>query len=93
MVCRKCGKALSNEVPTCPFCGAFLASDQISSFVEMKKEKSRDLRPHLISEKYGMDPIVYERKLNQQNSRLIVILILCGIVAVLFLIVLFIFFT
>lgn len=92
MVCRKCGKALSNEQPTCPFCGAFLATDQIPEFVEMKKEKSKDLRPKLLSEQYGMEPIKYEQSLNHSYSHLIVILILLGILVLILVIVLFIIF-
>lgn len=92
MVCRRCGKALSNEQPACPFCGSFLAPDQIETFVEMKKEKARDLRPKLISERYGMKPIQYEQANNKMNSNLIAILALVGIVALLFLAVLLIIF-
>lgn len=91
MKCKRCGKALSSEQATCPFCGAFLSNDQINEYVEMKKEKEKDLRPKLISEKYGMEPIKYEIRRSKMNSRLIVLLAICGFLVLLFLIVLFIF--
>ena len=92
MVCRNCGKALSNEQATCPFCGIFIASDQISEYVEMKKEKAKDLRPKLLSEKYGMQAIRYEKINSQTNQRIFLILGICGVIIVLFLITLFILF-
>lgn len=91
MKCQRCGKALSNEQPTCPFCGAFISKEQISTFVDMKKEKTRDLRPKLISEKYGMEPIKYQMAVNQTNSKAILILSICGFLVILFLILVFIF--
>ncbi len=92
MVCHNCGKALGNEKSTCPFCGAFLSPDQIQSFVAMKKEKERDLRPKLVSEKYGFDPIKYEMKSAKINNKLIVCLIGAFIFVILFLIILLIIF-
>jgi len=82
MTCRRCGKALSNDQPTCPFCGAFIDGDQIQSFVDMKKEKSRDLRPKLISEKYGMEPRSYEKKDDSTKNYFIFLPILIGILLV-----------
>ncbi len=92
MTCRNCGKALSNEQATCPFCGVFIASDQIKEFIEMKKEKSKDLRPKLISEKYGISPIKYEKKEGQGNLNILIILVICGFIMILFFVTLFIFF-
>lgn len=88
MVCKKCGKALANSQPTCPFCGAFIASDQMEQFLSDKKEQSKDLRPKLVSERYGMKPYDYEKQ-NQTNNRLLGILIVAGILVVIFLLVVF----
>jgi len=92
MVCKKCGKALSNTQPTCPFCGAFITKEQINEYVDLKKESSNDLRPKLISEQYGMQPIKYEQKLNQSYSRLIWVLSFLGILVLLFFLLIFIIF-
>ncbi len=90
MTCKRCGKALSNEMATCPFCGAFLHSSQIDEFVEMKKEKAKDLRPKLISEQYGMEPIQYEKQEKKKNPNSVAILALIAVVFVFLLITLFI---
>lgn len=84
MVCHNCGKSLSNEQPICQYCGAFISKEQINNFVDSKREKSKDLRPKLISEQYGMEPIKYEQKLNKSYSHLIVILSLLGILVLIF---------
>lgn len=86
VVCKNCGNALGNEQATCPFCGAFIHKDQVSAFKEMKKEKEKDLRPKLVSERYGMDSILYEQKKMQTNGRLIAILGICAVLVVIFLI-------
>lgn len=91
MKCQKCGKALSNEQPTCLFCGTFISKEQISTFVNMKKEKSKDTRPKLISEKYGMEPIQYQINVNRTNSKAILILNVCAFLVILFLVLVFIF--
>lgn len=88
MVCKNCGKALGNNQATCPFCGAFISSDQIDTFKELKKEKEKDLRPKLISERYGVSPIQYEQQNSRINNRLIVLFILLGVFAIVFFIVL-----
>ena len=67
MICKNCGKALGSAQATCPFCGSFISKDQVSSYVEMKKERERDLRPKLVSERYGMEPIVYEKKTENKS--------------------------
>lgn len=92
MVCKRCGKALSSKAPTCPFCGAFISEEQIPEFVEMKKEKEKEARPALLSEQYGLKPFEYEKSQNKTNSYLFFILGFFLIVALLFLIVLFILF-
>ncbi|MCI8575734.1 MAG: hypothetical protein HFI09_04620 [Bacilli bacterium] len=92
MVCKNCGKALGNVQATCPFCGSFISSDQISNYVEMKKEREKDLRPRLVSERYGMDPIKYEIQLSKVGNKLIIILVAVGVLVILFLIVVLILF-
>lgn len=92
MVCKKCGASLSNDLATCPLCGALMTKEQLATYVEIKKEKAKDLRPKLISEQYGMEPIKYEQKQNQINDKLILILVICGVIVILFLIVLLILF-
>lgn len=92
MVCKNCGKALGNNQATCPFCGSFISSDQVSSYVEMKKEKERDLRPRLVSERYGMDPIKYEIQTSKVSNKLMIVLLICGVVVIFFLIAVLIFF-
>ena len=86
MVCKNCGKALGNVQATCPFCGAFISSDQVNNFVEMKKEREKDLRPRLVSERYGMDPIKYEIQSSKVGNKLIVILIVVGVFVIMFLV-------
>lgn len=92
VTCRRCGKALGNEQATCPFCGAFIAADQVSQYRSMKKEQGKDLRPKLISERYGMDPIQYELQNTEVGSKLIFLLLGIGVVAIIFLVVLLILF-
>lgn len=92
MVCKNCGKALGNAQATCPFCGSFISSDQVSTYVEMKKERDKDLRPRLVSERYGMDPIKYEIQTSKVSNKLMIILLLCGVLVIVFLMVVFIFF-
>lgn len=86
VVCKNCGKALGNVQATCPFCGAFISSDQVTNFVEMKKEREKDLRPRLVSERYGMDPIKYEIQTSKVGTKLIIILVVVGVLVVAFLI-------
>lgn len=86
MVCKNCGKALGNQAATCPFCGSFISSDQVSSYVSMKKEREKDLRPRLVSEQYGMDPIKYEIQNSKTNTKLIGVLFVVGILVIVFLI-------
>ncbi len=69
MKCKKCGASLSLNIPTCPSCGAFLTEDQIKNFVELKKEQSKDLRPKLISERYGIKPIKYESQEKKESNK------------------------
>ena len=92
VVCKNCGKALGNAQATCPFCGSFLSSDQINHYVEMNNESEKDLRPRLVSERYGMDPIKYEMQTSKVGSKLIVILLGVGILVIIFLIVVLILF-
>ena len=92
MVCKNCGKALGNVQATCPFCGSFIASDQVSTYVEMKKEREKDLRPRLVSERYGMDPIKYEIQSSKVGNKLIGILIGVSVLVLLFLIIVLILF-
>ena len=56
----------------------------------MKKEKSKDLRPKLISEKYGMSPIKYEKKNGDESTRFVAFFIIFGVILLIFLFTLFI---
>ncbi len=92
VVCKKCGKALSNAQATCPFCGALMTSEQLTAFANMKRESEKDLRAKLISEQYGIKPIKYELHQNQISDKWIIFLVICGVLGILFLVVLLIFF-
>ena len=92
MHCQKCGKALSMNQVTCPFCHTMIPKNQLSKQTEFRKEQEPDLRPKLISERYGMKSIEYEISKNKTNSHLIIILIICVVLVLIFLIAIFILF-
>ncbi len=91
MICKNCGKALGNEKVTCPFCGALMQNGQIHEFMKEKKEREKDLRPRLVSERYGMD-LHYEKQKNTTNFPMFLILGIVVFLAILFLVVVFILF-
>ena len=91
MVCKNCGKSLGNEKATCPFCGALMDQNQLEAFVKEKKEREQDLRPKLVSERYGM-ALHYEKQKNQTNHSLFIILGILLVLVILFLIAVFILF-
>lgn len=72
MVCRKCGSALSNDQIICPFCGVMKSKEQLDSSSKIQRDNSKDLKVNLLSEKYGMEAIRYEKKVNSLNDKLIV---------------------
>ncbi|MCI8394601.1 MAG: hypothetical protein HFH86_03890 [Bacilli bacterium] len=92
MTCKNCGNALGNEQAICPFCGSFLDASQISTWKkELQTEKSK-MRPVLLSERYGMSPIKYERQNAKLQTKLIVILVIMVLLVFVFLGVVFIIF-
>lgn len=91
MVCRKCGSALSNDQIICPFCGVMKSKEQLDSSSKIQRDNSKDLKVNLLSEKYGMEAIRYEKKVNSLNDKLIVFLVLCGIFLIFFLVMVIIF--
>lgn len=79
MHCKKCGKALGTDKGVCPFCGAMMTKEQLEIY---GKEKRENLRPELITEKYGEKPNVYSKQQNNQDNKLIGILIVLGILLI-----------
>lgn len=89
MVCKNCGNALGNQKATCPFCGAFMEENQLSKFVKEKKEREKNLRPKLVSERYG-NYMHYEKTKQETNTWMFVVLGITCVLVVVFLIVVFI---
>ncbi len=87
MICKNCGKAIGNEKATCPFCGSFLTADQIDHYVEMKKERDLQLRPQLLSERYGIKPIVYQSKEEKKSFLFWIVFLLAFLLLVLIMII------
>ena len=85
MKCKRCGKALGTDRGICPFCGAMLTQSQMEIYKQDKRE--RMLKPELLTEKYGEKPIYYEKRKNEEN-KIIGIVIVLGVILILLIIVL-----
>lgn len=86
MICRKCGKPLSNEGAICTFCGVMMQQDQLKEQKKMQ-DPNQGFKANLLSDKYGVNKdIIYEKDKPPKENKILGAAII--LIIVLFLIVL-----
>ena len=80
MHCKRCGKAIGTDRGICPFCGAMLTSEQMKIYEQDKKDNMKKVE--LITEKYGNERVYFEKS-NQNENKLVGILVVLGVLVLL----------
>lgn len=86
MNCKRCGKALGTDRGICPFCGSLLSKEQMDSY--KRYQQAHQFEAKMVTEKYGMKPVYYEKANNNEN-KVIGFIVVLAILIVLAFIVLF----
>ena len=68
MFCKRCGASLPSTGFLCTNCGFMMDTEQIKQQKEFMKENKQGKNVEMISERYGKNKILYQKREKEKNS-------------------------
>ncbi len=68
MICKRCGAALPSTGFLCTNCGFMMDAEQIKKQKELMQANKRQNNVEMISERYGKNKVLYQRREKERHS-------------------------
>lgn len=68
MVCKRCGSTLPSTGFLCTNCGFMMDTEQIKKQKEFMKENKQQKNVEMISERYGKNKVLFQKREKEKNS-------------------------